>query len=70
MFQFLWSGHSDTQHYHLCRWEVLSRPKKLEGWGFRNISIFNLALNVITLWRVLTQTSLWQKVAHIIFLRC
>jgi hypothetical protein len=62
MFQFLWSGHSDAQHYHLCRWEVLSRPKNLGGWGFHNLTIFNQALNAITLWRVLTQPSIWQKV--------
>jgi hypothetical protein len=62
MFQFLWSGHSVAQHYHLCRWEVLSRPKKLGGWGFCNLTIFNQALNAITLWRVLTQPSIWQQV--------
>jgi hypothetical protein len=40
MFQFLWNGHSETQHYHLCRWEALSRPKKYGGWGFRNLYLF------------------------------
>jgi hypothetical protein len=64
MFHFLWSSHSDTQHLHLCRWEVLSRPKNLKGWGFRNLNIFNLVLNASTLWRVLNQTSLWQKVVN------
>jgi hypothetical protein len=34
MFHFLWNGQSDTQQYHLCRWETLSRPKKNGGWGF------------------------------------
>jgi hypothetical protein len=62
MFHFLWNGHSDTQQYHLCRWEVLSRPKKNGGWGFRNLTHFNLALNAITLWRVLTQESIWHQV--------
>jgi hypothetical protein len=62
MFHFLWNGHSEAQKYHLCRWEILSRPKKNGGWGFHNLPLFNLALNAITLWRVLTQSSLWQKV--------
>jgi hypothetical protein len=53
MFHFLWNGHSESQHYHLCRWEALSRPKKLGGWGFRNILFFNKALNTNTLWRLL-----------------
>jgi hypothetical protein len=58
MFHFLWNGHSDTQH----RWEVLSRPKKNGGWGFRNLFHFNMALNAITLWQVLTQESIWHQV--------
>jgi hypothetical protein len=62
MFQFLWTGHSEAQQYHLCRWEILSRPKNLGGWGFCNLPLFNLALNASTLWRVLTQPSIWQKV--------
>jgi hypothetical protein len=62
MFQFLWTGHQETQQYHLCRWEVLSIPKKLGGWGFLNLPLFNLALNASTLWRVLAQPSIWQQV--------
>jgi hypothetical protein len=62
MFQFLWNGHSETQHYHLCRWEVLSRPKKIGGWGLQNLFLFNTALNTNTLWRVLSQDSIWHRV--------
>jgi hypothetical protein len=62
MFHFLWNGQSDNHRFHLCSWEVLSRPKKNGGWGFRNLTHFNLALNAITLWRVLTQDSIWQQV--------
>jgi hypothetical protein len=31
MFKFLWTRHLETQKYHLCRWEVLSRPKNFGG---------------------------------------
>jgi hypothetical protein len=62
MFHFLWNGHNDSQHYHLCRWDILSRPKKFGGWGFRNLGFFNLALNANTLWRVLTQEGIWHRV--------
>jgi hypothetical protein len=62
MFKFLWPGNLETQKYHLYRWEVLSRPKKLEGWGFHNLSLFNMALNATTLWRVLNQPNILQKV--------
>jgi hypothetical protein len=44
MFNFLWNGNSETHHYHLCRWETLSKPKKYGGWGFHNIFHFNKAL--------------------------
>jgi hypothetical protein len=62
MFHFLWNEQSDNHRYHLCSWEVISRPKKNGGWGFRNLTHFNLALNSITLLRVLTQASIWQQV--------
>jgi hypothetical protein len=47
---------------HLCRWDLLSRPKKNGGWGLRNLVLFNTTLNVNTLWRVLTQQGIWHKV--------
>jgi hypothetical protein len=62
MFNFLWKGNSDSNHYHLCRWDVLSRPKSCGGWGFRNLSHFNSALNANTLWRVLTRDGIWHKI--------
>jgi hypothetical protein len=52
----------DSKHYHLCRWEVLARPKHLGGWGLHNIYSFNKALTVLTLWRVLTKKGLWKKI--------
>jgi hypothetical protein len=62
IFKFLWNGHSESQHYHLCSWETLSRPKKNGGWGFRNLYHFNTALITNTLWRVLNHESLWHQV--------
>jgi len=62
MFHFLWNNHSKTQRYYLCRWEALSKPKKLGGWGFRNLWFFNTALNTNTLWRVLTRDNVWHRV--------
>jgi hypothetical protein len=41
MFNFLWNGNNETQHFHLCRWESLSKPKKCGGWGFHNLFHFN-----------------------------
>jgi hypothetical protein len=55
LFNFLWNGNADTNHFHLSRWETLARPKSLGGWGFLNIFTFNKALAASTLWRVLTK---------------
>jgi hypothetical protein len=33
MFDFLWSGNRDKHQFHLCRWDILSRPKNCGGWG-------------------------------------
>ena len=62
MFKFLWNGRKDSQKIHLCRWELLSRPKKFGGWSFRNMVLFNTTLNANTLQRVLTQQGNWHKI--------
>jgi hypothetical protein len=62
MFNFLWNGSSENYHYHLCRWETLTKPKNCGGWGFCNIFHFNKALATNTLWRVLTQDGIWHRV--------
>jgi hypothetical protein len=33
IFKFLWNGSKDSQKIHLCRWDLLSRPKKVGGGG-------------------------------------
>lgn len=62
IFDFLWNGHPERQRFHLFSWELLSRPKRNGGWGIRNLKLFNMALNSVTLWHVLTQESLWHSV--------
>jgi hypothetical protein len=62
IFDFLWNEHQDKHRFHLCSWEVISRPKRNGGWGIRNLNLFNLALISVTLWCILTQKSLWHSV--------
>jgi hypothetical protein len=62
IFSFLWSGCSDRKQLHLCRWEAIAKPKKVGGWGLRNLFLFNKALATNTLWRVLTKTGIWHTV--------
>jgi hypothetical protein len=62
IFHYLWNGRLDSYQYHLCRWDLLARPKKNGGLGFRNLYHFNLALNAATLWRLLTHQSVWHQI--------
>jgi hypothetical protein len=62
IFSFLWLGCSERKQSHLCNWETIARPKKVGGWGLRNISLFNKSLAAKTLWRGLTKAGIWHKV--------
>jgi hypothetical protein len=62
IFSFLWSGCSERKHMHLCNWETIAKPKKVGGWGLRNLFLFNKALAANTLWRVLTKAGVWHNV--------
>jgi hypothetical protein len=53
-FSFLWGGQKANHHYHLCRWDLLARPKHCRGWGLGILTTFNTALLAYTLWRALT----------------
>jgi len=33
IFNFLWKGNSESNHYHLCKWDQISLPKLFGGWG-------------------------------------
>jgi exonuclease III len=61
IFSFLWTG-SKLTGYHLCNWEVISKPKKMGGWGLKNLPFFQRALLANTLWRILMKPGLWSKV--------
>jgi hypothetical protein len=61
IFSFLWTG-SKTTGYHLCNWETISKPKKMGGWGLRNLPFFNRALLANTLWRIIMKPGIWSKV--------
>jgi hypothetical protein len=49
IFSFLWSGSNKFSGYHLCRWEAISKPKMMGGWGLKNLPFFYRALSANTL---------------------
>jgi hypothetical protein len=62
MFSFVWSGKKDKEGIHLIRWDKLAKPKKLGGWGIKNIFTFGKALAAKSLWRCLMVPGLWHEV--------
>jgi len=61
-FQFLWSGKKDAQVTPWVKWETIARPKDRGGWGLKNIFLFSKALAAKVGWRLISTSSLWQKV--------
>jgi hypothetical protein len=44
------------------RWERISKPKALGGWGLKNIFLFSKALAAKSVWRLISTKNLWTKV--------
>jgi hypothetical protein len=62
MFSFLWTGKKTKEGIHLVSWNQLAKPKKMGGWGIKNIYSFGKALAAKTLWRCLMNQGLWHEV--------
>ena len=65
---FLWSRAGEGKKDHLIRWDVVCRPKKLGGLGFRKTFLRNIALLGNWLWRFpRKKNGLWHKVIASIY---
>jgi len=62
MFIFPWLGNKLKKRVHLISWKKLAKPKKVGGWGVKNIFIFGKALATKILWRGLMVSGLWHEV--------
>jgi len=61
-FKFLWSDYAGNRHFHLCKWQTLTRPKWEGGWGLKNLFIFNKALLACSFWRAISNENFWHRV--------
>ena len=59
---FLWSGHKDASVSPWVRWENISKPKSLGGWGLKNIFLFARALVAKGGWHLIHSENLWTSV--------
>jgi hypothetical protein len=59
---FLWNGTGRKHSFHLCGWDVLTRPKKTGGWGLKNLVYFNTALLASSFWRAANINSIWHRI--------
>jgi hypothetical protein len=62
IFNFLWNSHLGKFRFHLCSWEMLSKPRRFGGWGLMNLSIFNTALLANSFWRAVSIDSIWHRI--------
>ena len=59
-FSFLWTASKQSEGIALANWKTLAKPKKLGGWGIKNIDLFSKALAAKTLWRFIQNLeALW-----------
>jgi hypothetical protein len=40
----MWTGKKEKENIHLVNWKRIAKPKKIGGWGFKNIFCFGKAL--------------------------
>jgi hypothetical protein len=59
---FLWNGLGSKHSFHLCSWEILTKPRKAGGWGLKNLFTFNTALLASSFWRAATINSIWHRI--------
>jgi hypothetical protein len=62
IFNFLWNSHLGHFRFHLCSWDILSKPRRNGGWGLMNLSTFNTALLANSFWRAVSIDSIWHRI--------
>nr|VDC76297.1 unnamed protein product [Brassica rapa] len=63
MSDFWWKNKEESRGMHCKSWDQLTKPKELDGVGFKDIEAFNLGLLGKQLWRLVTKkTSLLAQI--------
>jgi hypothetical protein len=58
---FLWKNNESGSTFNWIRWDKLSLPKALGGWGYKDLHSFTQALAAKGSWRIIIDEGLWTK---------
>ena len=65
----MWDWESNERKFHLDSWEQLALPKYMRGSGIKNLTSFNTALCLKSMWRCIFDKGLWSFVMKTKYLR-
>jgi hypothetical protein len=68
-FSFPHIGKREKEGIPSVEWTKVTNLKEFGGWGLNNIHIFNMALALKCLWRLVYNKALWEKVMKYKYLR-
>ena len=71
MSRFLWTGNTDNSHGAKIAWNIVRRPKKEGGLGFKDIFLTNTVLNLKHIGCLLdpSNKSIWKHWIHLYMLK-
>jgi len=60
--RFLWRGNKEGKTFAWIKWDQITRPRKWDGWGMKNLILFSKALVAKLGWKLLKTDNLWKDV--------
>ena len=57
--KFLWTGNKEQRVLPWVKWDQVSRPKEMGGWGLKKSILFAKYLVVKAGWRLISTHNLW-----------
>jgi hypothetical protein len=66
---FFWQGGGTKKKYHLVRWTKICKSKKKGGPGIKDIRKMNVSFLCKWLWKLETESGLWQQIINFNYLK-
>lgn len=60
--RFLQRGKKEGQFFSWVKWDHIALPKKMGGWGFKNLLCFSKALAAKIGWKLISLNILWTQI--------